>query len=64
MKATTQEIGWTGIIVSLGLMAGNFIYAGFSKGNWNTALDRTIFQFVAVIVFGGCLLFNRRRTRS
>lgn len=37
------------VIPTFGLIAGNFLYAAFSSGDFHSAIERSFFQSVAIL---------------
>lgn len=38
------------LLITLGLVLGNFIYQSFGGQDWETAVERSVFQIVAILV--------------
>lgn len=37
------------VVPAFGLIAGNFVYAAFASGDFNSAIERSFFQSVAIL---------------
>ena len=48
------------VFAFLGLAGANFFFQAVTKQEWLTALERTFFQFVAILALMLCIAANRK----